>query len=77
VAPRLYARLVDDDGSLMPAPEAWAGTSVRLPGELAGTTFRNVLTGERAEIEERAGEVLLPAGDLLRGFPVALLEAES
>jgi (1->4)-alpha-D-glucan 1-alpha-D-glucosylmutase len=76
-APRLYARLVDDDGSLMPAPEAWAGTSVRLPGELAGATYRNVLTGEKGALEERDGEALLPAGDLLRGFPVALLEVES
>lgn len=77
VAPRLYARLVDEDGSLMPAPEAWAGTSVRLPGELARATYRNVLTGERAVIEERDGEALLPASDLLCGFPVALLTAES
>ena len=77
VAPRLCARLVDEDGSLMPAPKAWAGTDLRLPGDLAGATYRNVLTGEKGAVEERDGEALLPAGDLLRSFPVALLEVES
>jgi len=77
VAPRLYARLVGEDGSLMPAPETWAGTDLRLPGDLAGATYRNMLTGEKGAIEERDGEALLPAGDLLRSFPVALLEVES
>jgi maltooligosyltrehalose synthase len=75
VAPRLYARLTGGDGPLIPAPEIWADTSIRLPERLAGATYRNVLTGERAVIEEREGETLLPAGAWLRGFPVALLEA--
>ena len=76
-APRLYARLADEGGSFIPDPEAWAGTFVLLPGELAGTTYRNVLTGEKGVIEERGGEASFPAGDLLRSFPVALLEVES
>jgi (1->4)-alpha-D-glucan 1-alpha-D-glucosylmutase len=77
VAPRLYASLINEDSSLVPTPVAWAGTSVRLPGELAGVTYRNVLTGEKVALEERDGEAVLPAGDLLRDFPVALLEAGS
>ena len=44
--------------------------------ELAGATYRNVLTGEKGEIDERDGVAVLPAGVLLRSFPVALLEAE-
>ena len=44
--------------------------------ELAGATYRTVLTGEKGAIEERDGEALLPADDLLRSFPLALLEAE-
>ena len=44
--------------------------------ELAGATYRNVLTGEKGAIDERDGVAVLPAGVLLRSFPVALLEAE-
>jgi len=44
--------------------------------ELAGATYRNVLTGEKGEIDERDGVAVLPAGVLLRSFPAALLEAE-
>ena len=45
--------------------------------ELAGATYRTVLTGEKGAIEERDGEAVLPASDLLRNFPVDLLEVES
>ncbi len=75
VAPRLYARMVDDDGPLLPAPEAWAATLVHLPGGLSDLSYRNVLTGERVEADDRHGEVSLDAGRMLRNFPVALLEA--
>jgi hypothetical protein len=49
--------VVLEDGSLMPTPEAWAGTSVRR-------------CRRKGEIEERDGEAVLPASDLLRNFPV-------
>ena len=39
--------VVLEDGSLMPTPEAWAGTSVHRPGQLTGATYRNVPTGEK------------------------------
>ena len=74
-APRLCAGLVNEDGPLLPAPEKWADTVLRLPGELAGTTYLDVLTGEESTLEERNGEAVLPVGALLRGFPVSLLTA--
>jgi (1->4)-alpha-D-glucan 1-alpha-D-glucosylmutase len=75
VSPRLYASLTDDSGPLLPDPETWAGTRIEVP-ELPGADYRNVLTGEVVRAEERNGRLLLPATDLLKSFPVALLVAE-
>jgi (1->4)-alpha-D-glucan 1-alpha-D-glucosylmutase len=73
VAPRLCAKMMDE-GPLLSAPEAWGDTAIFLPGELAGTAYRNVLTGERVVAEEHNGGLSLCVGSLLRNFPVALLE---
>jgi (1->4)-alpha-D-glucan 1-alpha-D-glucosylmutase len=73
VAPRLYAKIMDAEGPLVAAPEAWGDTSIRLPHELAEVSYRNVLTGEIVVAEEHNGEVSLGIGRLLRNFPVALL----
>jgi (1->4)-alpha-D-glucan 1-alpha-D-glucosylmutase len=72
VVPRLLAPLMSADGPLLPDPGAWSGTALRLSGELAEATYRNVLTGE----EVKTGEASLPARELLRSFPVALLKAD-
>ena len=76
VAPRLYAKTIPSEGHLIQAPETWQGTSILLPLELAGTTYRNVLTGEPVETTERRGEHSLNVGHLLRNFPVALLQID-
>jgi (1->4)-alpha-D-glucan 1-alpha-D-glucosylmutase len=73
VAPRLYAEMMDAEGPLVAAPEAWGDTSILLPGELAEVPYRNVLTGEIVVAEEHNGKVSLGIGRLLRNFPVALL----
>ncbi|HEX2728921.1 MAG TPA: malto-oligosyltrehalose synthase, partial [Rubrobacteraceae bacterium] len=70
-APRLFAKLAREDGSLLPPPEAWADTRVELPEDLVGGELRNLLTGEKIE----AGATL-NAAELLRGFPVALLTTD-
>ena len=77
VAPRLCAGLLNEEGALMFAPESWAGTGVRLPADLIGATYRNVLTGEKVAVEEIGGERRLSAASLLRNFTVALLNAKS
>jgi (1->4)-alpha-D-glucan 1-alpha-D-glucosylmutase len=73
VAPRLYAGVTDDSGALLPRPEAWSSTRVELPEYLRGVELRNALTGEKVRAENRDGGAFVPAGELLRGFPVALL----
>jgi (1->4)-alpha-D-glucan 1-alpha-D-glucosylmutase len=70
VAPRLYAKMMDAEGPLVAAPEAWGDTSILLPAELAEVSYRNVLTGEIVVAEE---QMSLGIGRLLRNFPVALL----
>lgn len=77
VAPRLCSRLVQAGGPLLlPAPGAWADTAVRLPAELAQATYRSVLTGEKVVPGDHDAEASLPAGVLLRDFPVALLRTD-
>ena len=73
VAPRLYAKITPAEGSLLPAQEAWHDTYILLPDDLAGVTYRNVLTGETITTHEHDGRPSLDAGRLLRNFPVALL----
>jgi (1->4)-alpha-D-glucan 1-alpha-D-glucosylmutase len=74
VAPRLYATMMDAEGPLIPAHEAWGDTVILLPGELAGAAYRNVLTGEEVVAEARNGKISLGVRSLLRTFPVALLK---
>jgi len=75
VAPRLYAGVTDGSGILLPRTGTWSSTRVDLPEYLRGVELRNVLTGETVRVEERDGKAFVPAGDLIRGFPVALLVA--
>ncbi|MBS1188595.1 MAG: bifunctional 4-alpha-glucanotransferase/malto-oligosyltrehalose synthase [Rhodocyclaceae bacterium] len=68
VVPRLLARMQGERGEGDGTINGWEDTGVELPGEWAGLPWFNVLTGEAL------GPVLaLKVGDLLAGFPVALL----
>ena len=73
IAPRFYANLAGVPNHLLPDLEAWSGTYVELHEDLSGKEFRNTLTGELFEVEERDGKSSLLVEDLLRSFPVALL----
>ncbi|HEY7139129.1 MAG TPA: malto-oligosyltrehalose synthase [Methylomirabilota bacterium] len=67
--PRFLARL------RLPGPPVgavWAGTRLELP-EPAPRLYRNVLTGERLEVETRDGRPGLPLEALFAIFPMALL----
>lgn len=69
VAPRLALPLLDGvDRPLVPA-ERWGDTAVALPDGLADAALRDAFTGAI----HSGGRLLL--GDLLAGFPVALLVA--
>ncbi|HVC93232.1 MAG TPA: malto-oligosyltrehalose synthase [Pirellulales bacterium] len=72
VVPRLTLPLGADDGPLW-RDDAWSDTAVRLPWLVAGC--RNVLTGEsHSQIDAGRGGVALRVADVLRHFPVALVE---
>lgn len=75
VVPRLVARLTR--GQLIPpvGAELWGDGGVRLPAGEAGTSYRNVFTGEVVEVAPlEGGGAGLPASSVLAAFPVALLE---
>ncbi|MBS1227244.1 MAG: bifunctional 4-alpha-glucanotransferase/malto-oligosyltrehalose synthase [Proteobacteria bacterium] len=70
VVPRLSARLLGTTGLLPVGLEVWGDTALELPPEWAPVTWFNVLSGER-----HSPSGMLPVGQLLSGFPVALLAA--
>ena len=55
----------------MPNPERWGDTAIRLPSQIAGARFENVLT-----LAEVRGGPTLALRDLLADLPVALLLAD-
>ena len=77
-AGRLFARLAPQADRLAPAVEAWAGTVVGAPRGAAGTSFRNVLTGAVTSPSKSGsrGTSRIPATDLFRALPAAVLVAE-
>ena len=72
VVPLLPARLLGERNIPPLGPEVWGDTVVELPRELAGISWRNVLTGER-----HAADQTQPMSVLLASFPVALLASEA
>lgn len=72
VAPRLYTRLTNVSGALLPGPDVWADTRIDVSG-LPATVYRNVLTDKSVRVVEGEGGAFLRAEDLLKNFSVALL----
>ncbi|HEX4263618.1 MAG TPA: malto-oligosyltrehalose synthase [Verrucomicrobiae bacterium] len=73
VVPRLVFGLTRG-GEVPPLGEFWKDTVLMLPQSRAGSSFRNVLTGETMVAIEKKGDAALEAGRVLRNFPIALLE---
>jgi (1->4)-alpha-D-glucan 1-alpha-D-glucosylmutase len=74
LAPRLLAGLVPADseaGDPFAAP-AWSSTFVTVPGP----ALRDLLSGADLSATHSRGRHILPAGEVLRGFPVGLLTCE-
>jgi (1->4)-alpha-D-glucan 1-alpha-D-glucosylmutase len=72
VAPRLAHELLGNQAERpMPDPDRWADTAIRLPSQIAGARFENVLT-----LQEVRGAPSLLLRDLLADLPVALLLAD-
>ncbi len=73
VVPRLCARLTEGGGHLPLEHAAWGDTWLPLP-EGAPAIYRDAFSGATASALRNGGGLRLPAGDILAGFPVALLE---
>ena len=72
VAPRLTSRLVTAEHPWPIGTESWKTSRVLLPPDLA-RPLTNVLTGEVCQPVIDGDTAWLPAGDVLRTCPVALL----
>ncbi len=72
VAPRLPARLTGSPYA-PPVGDAWAGTSLALPGELAGRRWHCALSGLEAGSAFESALARLPLDGVLRALPVAML----
>ena len=72
IVPRLMGRLPSQEVSPPIGAESWPETSVVLPPELTGVSWKNVFTRERVEADHGGR---LPVGVLLSTFPVGLFEA--
>jgi len=71
IVPRLTVALLADGQTLPCGDAVWADTATDLPEDLAGRSWRNVLTGER-----HAAASTLRLANALAAFPVGLLLAE-
>ncbi|MBB3938301.1 malto-oligosyltrehalose synthase [Aureimonas phyllosphaerae] len=72
VVPRLALGLLGDRAEMpMPDPAAWGDTAVRLPSQLSGARFEDILN-----LKPVSGAASLPLSRLLADLPVALLIAD-
>jgi len=70
MAGRLFASLCGN-GSMN--GESWRDTVMRMPRELSGGAYRNVLTGEDVEVEEQDGEGVMRVAGALSHMPATIL----
>ena len=74
VAPRFFVGLTDNGSRAPLGPEVWRDTRIVLPFDTAGSRYRNIFTGEELLTAQQDGATMLPLGEVLACFPVALLE---
>lgn len=72
--PRLLARLATPSAPYATGDAVWGDTFLALPEELAARSWRNVFTGESLEAAATDDGRQVPAGSVLRTFPVAVFE---
>ena len=75
--PRLTASLVADPSVPPIGREVWNDTLLYVPFAQNGATYRNIFSGESITVTEPGGLLALPVGEVLKDFPVALLERRS
>jgi (1->4)-alpha-D-glucan 1-alpha-D-glucosylmutase len=75
-APRLLTRLLPEAGQAPLGDVVWGDTLLLLPGVRLGQSLRNLYTGEILTPAPAQGLAALPAAEVFRRFPVALLLAQ-
>lgn len=75
VVPRLCASLLNENREIPIGEDVWGDTRIELPPELAGRSFRNVLTNQTITPEPQAN--WLPLSFLLSVFPLGLFVSGS
>ncbi len=75
VVPRLLAGLAGADEA--PIGELWEDTSIHIPTERAAPAYRNIFTDETVMPVEQDGIPVIRVADVLKNFPVALLQKEA
>ncbi|MBC8095386.1 MAG: malto-oligosyltrehalose synthase, partial [Akkermansiaceae bacterium] len=77
LVPRLICGLTRGEEVPPLGASIWEDTLVALPDAHSGDLFRNAFTGETIEVRAGKGSSHLKLADMLRRFPVALLESVS
>jgi (1->4)-alpha-D-glucan 1-alpha-D-glucosylmutase len=71
--PRLVVGLTGGREEHLLRGSQWRQTSLILPHEMTGRSFRNLFTGERVTVDVQEGNATLPLAPLFQFFPVTLL----
>ncbi len=74
VAPRFFTRLIREPEAIPCGRDVWGETRLILPSDLPGSRYRNIFTGEMVTGSPHDGRTVLPLGEILASFPVAILE---
>jgi (1->4)-alpha-D-glucan 1-alpha-D-glucosylmutase len=74
LVPRLTASLTDNGARLPLGREVWGDTWLRLPWPAPPDAYVNRLTGTEVTVAPSDDGPILHVGDVLKEFPVALLE---
>ncbi len=75
LAGRFFLRMCNSHGVPW-GEQTWGSTSVILPKKIASAHFRDVLSGQSIEAEQRGDEQALPLAKVFAHCPVALLYSE-
>jgi (1->4)-alpha-D-glucan 1-alpha-D-glucosylmutase len=74
VVPRLVAGLLPAPDALPVGESVWGDTRLELPAAAPGSAYRNLFTGETTRPVPADGRPACAIAEILRTFPVALLE---
>ncbi|MCC6315882.1 MAG: malto-oligosyltrehalose synthase, partial [Thermomicrobiales bacterium] len=73
-APRLIGKLTDRGNRAPLGADAWEDTMLIVPKAAAGARYRDILTGQVAEVGSTDGAAMLPLACVFATLPVAVLE---